>query len=326
MAAGKMCYSTRVDLVLRKCVLNTSFSQWKYPCLQRTVYRCLMWHRSPSVSGITDNSPETNNTNARQKGHSSIKPIFTGPESSESKLLKVAIVGEANSGKSTLTNRLIGEKICAVTAIPHTTRRQTIGVFIVENCQIVLMDTPGMVTLAEGRRLKMTREHMLAPRAALEEADLIAVINDAADKRRSMRIHESILEYLKRHQHTPSILILNKVDNVNKKTILLSMANILLQDRKKDQWGYEDSGGWSKFEHVFMVSARTDDGITDLKQYFAARSKPGDWLYPAETFTDQSVTERINEIFREKLLELYPHEIPWQIRQVHPTEPSVTTE
>ena len=238
-------------------------------------------------------------------------------ESPNSKLLRVAIIGEANSGKSTLTNYLTGQKICAVTQVPHTTRKQTAGVFMVGDSQIVLLDTPGVVTLSEARRLKMTRQHILAPRETLEDADLIAVISDVSDKRRSLMIHESILKGLESHADIPSILILNKVDRIKHKMILLNIADALIKDREKDEWGnYKGTGGWSKFEQVFMISAGSGDGVDDLKEFLALKSKPGDWLFPPDICTDQPFEEQMQEVFREKLLQLYEHEIPWQIKQV----------
>ena len=237
-------------------------------------------------------------------------------ELAQTKLLKVAIIGEANSGKSTLTNCLIGEKICAVTAVPHTTRRQTVGVFTVGDSQIVLLDTPGIVNLPEARRLKMTREHMRAPIDAMHDADVIAVLVDATDRRRNQVIHETILTSLENHVDLPSILILNKIDNIKTKSVLLNIVCTLMQDREKDDWEYKNIGGWSKFEHVFMISAKTGDGVEEIKQYFAAKSKPSEWLFPADTCTDQNFEQIMQEIFREKLLQLYEHEIPWQIRQV----------
>ncbi|XP_068760419.1 GTPase Era-like isoform X1 [Montipora capricornis] len=287
--------------------------------IQRLFNRDPVWCPESLTSEISGGSVdgETNRTssvsNVFESGHDS----HSKQESVSSKLIRVAIIGEANSGKSTLTNCLTGHKICAVTAVPHTTRKQTLGVFMMDDCQIVLLDTPGVVTPSQARRLKMTRQHVLAPREALEEADLIAVISDVSNKHRSMIIHESILESLKRYAALPSILILNKVDVIKQKMILLNIADSLLQDRKKDEWGnYKGVGGWSKFEQVFMISAASGDGVDDLKKYLAIKSKPKKWLYPPDTCTDQPLQEQIQEIFREKLLRLFEHEIPWQIRQV----------
>lgn len=258
----------------------------------------------------------SNETDRSTKLERDSKNNSKSQELTQTKLLKVAIVGEANSGKSTLTNCLIGEKICAVTAVPHTTRRQTVGVFTVGDSQIVLLDTPGIVNLPEARRLKMTREHMRAPSDAVHDADLIAVLVDATDRKRNQVIHETILTVLETHKDLPSILILNKIDNIKTKSVLLDIVCMLVQDREKDNWGYKNIGGWSKFEHVFMISAKTGDGIEEIKQYFAAKSKPNEWLFPADTRTDQNFDQIMQEIFREKLLQLYEHEIPWQIRQV----------
>lgn len=258
----------------------------------------------------------SNETDRSTKLERDSKNNSKSQELTQTKLLKVAIVGEANSGKSTLTNCLIGGKICAVTAVPHTTRRQTVGVFTVGDSQIVLLDTPGIVNLPEARRLKMTREHMRAPSDAVHDADLIAVLVDATDRKRNQVIHETILTVLETHKDLPSILILNKIDNVKTKSVLLDIVCMLVQDREKDNWGYKNIGGWSKFEHVFMISAKTGDGIEEIKQYFAAKSKPNEWLFPADTRTDQNFDQIMQEIFREKLLQLYEHEIPWQIRQV----------
>ena len=238
------------------------------------------------------------------------------PNAEDQKLLKVAIIGEVNSGKSTLSNKLVGEKICAVTEVPHTTRQQTVGVFCEGNSQIVLLDTPGIVTFSEARKLKMSRQHMTAPENALLEADLIAVLHDVAFKKRRNRIHEEVLKVLETHQSIPSILVLNKVDTLKHKTELLGLAALLTEDRERDQWGYKEVGGWSKFDNVFMISARSGDGVQDLRDYFSARAKLSEWIYPVGIHTDQPLDDRIKEVFREIFLSLYEHEIPWQINQV----------
>ena len=143
--------------------------------LNRDPVRCIRG-LTFQIKGGSENSEE----NDHQDRESSLLGVYNSgydsnrkQESKDSKLLRVAIIGEANSGKSTLTNCLTGHKICAVTAVPHTTRKQTLGVCMMGDSQIVLLDTPGVVTRGEARRLKMSRQHVLAPRQALEEADLI---------------------------------------------------------------------------------------------------------------------------------------------------------
>lgn len=232
------------------------------------------------------------------------------------KILKVAIIGEPNSGKSTLVNSLVGEKVFAVTNKPHTTRQGSHAAFCMGSAQVVVLDTPGVVTKSEGRRLKMTREHVTAPENALQRADVICVVSDSGDKRTRNRIHEQVLEALEKHQDIPSLLILNKIDRLRHKTDLLGLTAVLSEDRGKDAWGYVEQGGWGRFEHVFMLSAKQGDGIDDVKNYLAVKAKPGEWLLPPETTNELSLEQRIVEVFREKLLEIYEHEIPWQIKQV----------
>ena len=308
---------------LRTCGRNTvlilnrrMFKDLSQPSCTNRIF-CIPKYLDDSIIRYWSNFTSEMSGESRNGETSQLTNHSKNQGSPDTKLLRVAIIGEANSGKSTLTNCLAGQKICAVTPIPHTTRKQTLGVFMLGNSQIVLLDTPGIVTHTEARRLKMTRQHILAPREALDEADLIAVITDAADKHRSMKIHESILTALESHKDIPSILILNKIDKIKYKMILLNIADALLKDREKDEWGnYQNIGGWSKFKHVFMISAATGDGIEDIKQYFAAKSRQSEWLFPPDTCTDQPLEEQMQEIFREKLLELYEHEIPWQIKQV----------
>lgn len=232
------------------------------------------------------------------------------------KIVKVAIIGEPNSGKSTLVNSLVGEKLFAVTNKPHTTRQEAHAAFSVGNAQVVLLDTPGVVTQSEGRRLKMTREHVTAPENALQRADVICVVSDSCDRRTRYRIHEQVLDALERHRNIPSLLILNKIDQLRHKTDLLGLTAVLSEKREKDTWGYVKQGGWDNFEHVFMISAKQGDGIEDMKTYLAIKATPGEWMFPPESNNELSLEQRIEEVFREKLLELYEHEIPWQIKQV----------
>lgn len=180
----------------------------------------------------------------------------------------------------------------------------------------MLLDTPGIVTVEDGRRLKMSKEHMRTPANCLEEVDLVAVLADSANKYQRNRIHHEVIQLLETHHDLPTILILNKVDQIRHKVKLLHYSAVLTEDRQKDKWGYLPLGGTSRFGHVFMVSALTGDGVGHLRQYMVAKAAPGKWLYSAGVTTDLDVQEQIAEIFRGKLLSLYKHEIPWQTRQV----------
>jgi len=230
-------------------------------------------------------------------------------------VLTVAVLGMPNSGKSTLVNHFVGTRVSAVTHVAHTTRRAANGVVNVDDTQIVFTDTPGVISYEEGRRLNMDKMQVRAPGRVCASVDLLAVMVDVS--RRSTREHVdgNILNILNEYSSLPSVLIMNKVDLVRQKVNLLNYASMLTIDREKDEWGYKSFGGWSKFEEVFMVSAHTGDGLSDLLDFFLRRAYASDWLYSANIHTDTSIEEQIAEVFREKLLLLFKHEIPWKMKQ-----------
>ena len=159
---------------------------------------------------------------------------------------------------------------------------------------------------------------MRTPANCLEEVDLIAVLTDSSNKYQRIRIHHEIIHLLQAHPALQVILILNKIDKIRHKVKLLNYSAMLTNDRQKDKWGYLPHGGFSKFDHVFMVSALTGDGLDQLRQYMVTKATPGDWAYSTGVATDLDVEEQIAEVFRGKLLSLYKHEIPWQTKQVGP--------
>lgn len=180
----------------------------------------------------------------------------------------------------------------------------------------MLLDTPGIVTVEDGKRLKMTKEHMRTPANCLEEVDLVAVLSDSSNKYQRVRIHHEVLHLLQENVNLQSILILNKIDQIQHKVKLLHYSAMLTNDRQKDNWGYLPHGGSSRFDHVFMVSALTGDGVDQLRQHMLAKAVPAQWAYSAGVTTDLDIQEQITEVFRGKLLSLYKHEIPWQTKQV----------
>ncbi len=180
----------------------------------------------------------------------------------------------------------------------------------------MLLDTPGIVTVEDGKRLKMSKEHMRTPANCLEEVDLVAVLTDSSNKYQRTRIHHEIISLLEAHPDLQTVLILNKIDQIRHKVKLLHYSAMLTNDRQKDKWGYLPHGGSSRFDYVFMVSALTGNGVDQLRQYMVAKATPGDWPYSAGVTTDFDIQEQIAEVLRGRLLSLYKHEIPWQTRQV----------
>ena len=201
----------------------------------------------------------------------------------------VAVVGAPNAGKSTLVNALVGQKVAIVSAKAQTTRVRLMGVAMLGEAQILLLDTPGIF---EPRR-RLDRAMVAAAWGGATGADLIALVVDSKTGF-SARIDE-MLDRLKQRRE-PKILILNKVD-VTAKESLLGLASRL--------------GERLDFESIFMVSATTGDGMDDLKAALAERMPPGPWHFPPDQVSD--ATERVlaAEVTREQLYLQLHAELPY---------------
>ena len=201
----------------------------------------------------------------------------------------VALIGAPNSGKSTLTNALVGAKVSIVTHKAQTTRGPVRGIALEGASQIVLVDTPGI--FQPKRKLDRAMYRAALDRAA--EADLVALVIDA--KRGLDEGLRNVLAQLERVKR-PVIAVLNKVDLVTKPDLLTLTAQLSAQHR---------------FERVFMVSALTGDGVADLKAYLAEAMPPGPWLFPEDQLTDVSLRHAAAEITREKLYLRLHEELPY---------------
>jgi len=198
----------------------------------------------------------------------------------------------------------------------NTTRESIYVPYNTGNTQIVFIDTPGIVPFQVARRLKLGRMQITAPRRVIDECDLLAVVIDLHSKRKRERIHECILDLLNSNSQFPSVLILNKIDVIKRKSTLLKYTSILTSDRRKGVWGYEKDGGYSGFKSVFMVSASNGDGVQDIVNYAIEHAKEGKWDYENQIKVDLPMDKCIAELFRETLLEMFRHEIPWQVKQM----------
>ncbi|HET7447950.1 MAG TPA: GTPase Era [Methyloceanibacter sp.] len=203
----------------------------------------------------------------------------------------VALIGAPNSGKSTLTNALVGAKVSIVTHKAQTTRGPVRGMALIGDAQVILVDTPGI--FQPKRRLDRAMAQEAWERA--EEADIVAAVIDA---------HRGIdpdLDPLLKHLpevKRPAIAILNKIDLVSKPELLRVAADI---------------SPVRNFDRVFMVSALTGDGIAELRSYLANAAPPGPWLFPEEQLTDASLRQSAAEITREKLFLRLHEELPYQL-------------
>ncbi|KAH7978966.1 hypothetical protein HPB49_007576 [Dermacentor silvarum] len=146
---------------------------------------------------------------------------------SNPKLLRVAIIGQPNVGKSTLVNKLMHWKVCAVSSKVHTTRHNAKAILVNGETQIVFLDTPGIVDIHHGKKHHLEASMIVDPEHALLGADLVAVMVDASDHWRRHMLDEETLRLLECNAHLTSILIVNKVDILKSKRQILEFTHSL---------------------------------------------------------------------------------------------------
>ncbi|RCL03099.1 MAG: GTP-binding protein Era [Candidatus Tokpelaia sp. JSC189] len=202
----------------------------------------------------------------------------------------VALVGASNAGKSTFVNQLVGAKISIVTHKMQTTRTLVRGIVIHNNTQIVLVDTPGIFQ----PRKRFDRALVSTAWGGVRDADIVLVIVDV-QAGLSGEV-AAIFSGLKRMHH-PRILVLNKIDRVNKQ-LLLELTAAIINEK-------------APFERVFMVSALNGSGCGDVLDYLAKALSEGPWYYPEDQISDMSVHQLAAEITREKLYLRLHDELPY---------------
>jgi len=213
----------------------------------------------------------------------------------------VAVIGAPNAGKSTLVNRLVGEKVAIVTHKVQTTRFPLRGVAMRGQAQLVLVDTPGV--FAPKRRLD--RAMVRAAWGALEDADAVVHVVDAAGQARAAptpadkRAREDVATIVGRLKdgNVNAILALNKIDAMPRDALLAVTKTLF------DEGVYSD---------VFMISAEKGDGVDDLANALAARAPGGPWLFPEDQAADAPARVRAAEITREKLMLRLHDELPYE--------------
>ena len=200
-----------------------------------------------------------------------------------------AVIGAPNAGKSTLVNALVGAKVSIVTHKAQTTRARVRGIAMAGECQIVLVDTPGI--FAPKRRLDRAMVETAWTEA--READVAVIVVDAA------RGFDDLVEPILQHASElkiPLVLALNKVDKIDKAKLLALAA---------------EASERLPLERLFMISALSGDGVDDLKSYLAARMPAGPWLFPEDQIADAPLRQWAAEITREKMFLRLHEEIPY---------------
>ena len=202
----------------------------------------------------------------------------------------VAVIGATNVGKSTLVNALVGTKVSIVTPKVQTTRALIRGIAIQGQAQMILVDTPGI--FAPRRRLD--RAMVDGAWAGTRDADLVAVVIDAS---KGVEDDDEAIVKALAEVRVAKTLVLNKIDLVAKPK-LLDLAQAL--------------NNQATFAATFMISARSANGVPELKDFLAAHLPVGPWLYPADQISDAPMRQFAAEITREKLYMRLHQELPYR--------------
>lgn len=200
----------------------------------------------------------------------------------------VAVVGRPNAGKSTLVNRLVGQKVAIVTSRPQTTRNRIQGIVNRPDAQVVLIDTPGLHRPDSA----LGRQMMAEVDAALDAVDVLALILDVNEE--FGQGDRRVIERAARFEGT-RILLLNKIDRVPKDLLLPLIDNI---------------GKAGDFAEIIPISALTGDGVDRVLEKFIEYLPAGAPHFPADQYTDQPERFLAAELIREKAMARTFHEVP----------------
>ena len=202
----------------------------------------------------------------------------------------VALIGRPNAGKSTLLNHLVGEKIAAVSNKPQTTRHRIQGVVTTKEGQIVFVDTPGV----HKPGYLLNRRMMAAVHDAILSVDVVVLLRDASV---STGNGDRFVLDLVKQSGKPSILVLNKVDKIREKGLLLPLI---------DQYSKEHD-----FAEIVPISALKGDAVDTLLDQIVKHLPEGEPIFGADELTDQPLRTIVAEMVREKILASTGEEIPY---------------
>ena len=202
----------------------------------------------------------------------------------------IAVIGSPNAGKSTLINHFIGQKVTIVTRKVQTTRSVIRGICIHKESQLVFSDTPGIF---EPKR-RLDRAMVEAAWGSSSDADIILFLYDAQKSGIDSETNKILHELGQSRQK--KILVLNKVDLVDNKTLLPLIKNF---------------EAICSFDATFIISALTGEGSKEVLSYLAKNLPKGPWLYPEDEITDLPARLLAAEITREQIFMRLHQELPY---------------
>ncbi len=206
----------------------------------------------------------------------------------------ISIVGRPNVGKSTIMNRILGEKIAIVSNKPQTTRNCIRGILTEGEDQFVFFDTPGI-----HRPQNRLGDYMVtAAKSGMQQGDVVMLVVDV--NKPVSKTEEEIIDYLKR-EGVPSVLVLNKIDTVRREMIAEKIAAYASKH---------------EFDAVVPVSAKSGKHVDEVMDELSKFLHESEWFFPEDAATDQPMRQYVSEIIREKLLRALDREVPHGIAVV----------
>ena len=206
----------------------------------------------------------------------------------------ISIVGRPNVGKSTIMNRILGEKVAIVSNKPQTTRNCIRGILTEGEDQFVFFDTPGI-----HRPQNRLGDYMVtAAKSGMQQGDVVMLVVDV--NKPVSKTEEEIIEYLKR-EGVPSVLVLNKIDTVRREMIAEKIAAYASKH---------------EFDAVVPVSAKSGKHVDEVMDELSKFLRESEWFFPEDAATDQPMRQYVSEIIREKLLRALDREVPHGIAVV----------
>lgn len=204
----------------------------------------------------------------------------------------VAIVGRPNVGKSTLLNHILGQKISITSRKPQTTRHQVLGIKTDASTQVIFVDTPG---LHKQQSKAINRYMNRAASSAIRDVDVIVMVAD----RTAWTDEDSwVLEQVKA-SGAPAILVLNKVDLLSDKAVLLPRLQELAEG--------------NEFKAILPISALNQHNVAELEACISKQLPWGTHFFPEDQITDRSQRFLASEIVREKIMRQLGDELPYAV-------------
>ena len=204
----------------------------------------------------------------------------------------VAIVGRPNVGKSTLLNRILGQKLSITSRKPQTTRHQILGIKTENGSQVVYVDTPG---IHKNHDKAINRYMNKAATTAVKDVDLIVML---IDRMRWTDEDEMVLQAIKQ-QRAPAVLVVNKVDFVKDKDQLLPYL--------------QELSSRHNFDQIIPVSAKTGHNVERLESLIESYLPESQYFYPEDQITDRSSRFLAAELVREKIMRQLGDELPYEM-------------